>query len=176
MPYEGDGTASSSSANGSTGADGRALPSYYTPELQKLYNKMQQLKENLSLEELLQIQEGQNGHNYHLLPPTPDATSMSRSTSRASSISLSVPHGASSHDGSDSQHHDDHKRRLGRRGPLSDFAKARTAFMRKLGACKTCHDRKVRVSKAQPFHQGLKAPALEISRSFKFGQLRLTQL
>ncbi|KAK3695622.1 hypothetical protein B0T22DRAFT_344170, partial [Podospora appendiculata] len=121
-----------------------------TPELQEMYNNIRRMEEALSLEDRLQLREGPGGNDSPggelLQPPTPSAPSMSRTPSYAST-SHSVTQALNDVGLDDDQSQDrpsNKKRRPGRQGPLDKFTKARTAFMRKLGACDTCRNRKVK--------------------------------
>jgi hypothetical protein len=113
-----------------------------TPETQELYNKMRQREEW----DLLHAQDEQGDF---LQPPSPSqATTMSRSPSCASTTH-SVTRGV--HDIEiDGDHSRPKKLRAGRHGPLSDSAKYRAALMRKLRACGSCRERKVKVRRADP--------------------------
>jgi len=112
-----------------------------TPELQKRYNHMKRLHEMLSFGDKLQIQDGSTDTDgTRLQPPgvpgmpgVPKSAGaqMARSVSAASSRSTEGNHGA--------------KHRACRRGPLTEYERARTSFTRKLKACTSCRSRRVRV-------------------------------
>ncbi|KAM7213167.1 hypothetical protein V8F06_011461 [Rhypophila decipiens] len=119
-----------------------------SPELQELYNKWRQLEEQEELRVHLLEQAqlaspssdgGQN--DAFLRPPSLSATSMSRSPSCAST-SASVT-GAINNMGLGEEKPTRTRRKQGRQGPLGDVRKARTALLRKLHACQSCHSRKV---------------------------------
>jgi hypothetical protein len=116
----------------------RDPPLQPTTDLQRLYNVMRDRENNLPLEELLLLADQQNGH---LCPPAPQSSAMSRTASHASSQSITQ----SVQDVDLGDGKEQSKPRLGRRGPLPEFKKARAAFIRKVGACSTCHHRKVKV-------------------------------
>ncbi|KAK3372050.1 hypothetical protein B0H63DRAFT_526910 [Podospora didyma] len=118
-----------------------------TPETQDLYNKYRMLEDTPSLDDIQRLQEGlgnNDRHGDHLQPPTPSqATPMSRSPSCASTT-YSVSHAMNNVDIGDDGVRGPKKRRAVRHGPLDERAKARAALLRKLGACESCRERKVK--------------------------------
>lgn len=117
-----------------------------TRDLMRLYTKMRDLQSELTLNELLNWRETPAYTTHQLLPPTPGTTTMSRSTPQVSSCSESVNQAPGGLEITSSPSSDDAHKRIGRHGPLTEFAKARTAFVRKLKACADCRNRKVQVS------------------------------
>ncbi|KAL2128565.1 hypothetical protein VTI74DRAFT_9006 [Chaetomium olivicolor] len=100
-----------------------------TPETQELYNRMRQ------------------GETWEWLREALDGAS-SQDTTPCPSLSYS----STNHSVSDAVNHIGHgggqievrKARFGRHGPLSERQKVRAAFMRKLGACTECRERRVK--------------------------------
>jgi hypothetical protein len=113
------------------------------PELQRLYNQMRELEESLSFDQRLQAFADENALDGPPLPATPQSSTMSRSVSHGSSQSATA--GVQVSSTSDGDNIDGSKPKLGRRGPLSQYAKAQANFVRKLKACPSCKQRKVKV-------------------------------
>ncbi|KAK4200131.1 hypothetical protein QBC40DRAFT_73636 [Triangularia verruculosa] len=111
-------------------------------ETQELYNLWQQAEREVNLEDLRRLNEPATfvGHEDFLSPS--QATSRSRSAS-CTSTTQSVISGMSGVDLNRRGSKSKGRKRATRTKPLSKTAKAKAAFIRKLGACDDCRKRRV---------------------------------
>ncbi|KAL2147373.1 hypothetical protein VTI28DRAFT_9837 [Corynascus sepedonium] len=124
------------SSNRSAGSQEPVKP---TEKMQELYNKWQQLEEQmLTIESLSQVQDDGTGFLY---PPSPSqATTSSRARSHTSTTH-SITQGLGEVNMGDQQRVG--KRKRGRHGPLSKVKRAKAALMREVKACERCRERGV---------------------------------
>jgi len=126
-----------------------------TPALQDKYNKWREMEDHRNKwhemedhREQLRLKTGfgsYGGHDDLLSPGSPPESSPMSRTPSCASTTHSINDAMSNADLEDDKSQSK-KRRPGRQGPLDPVAKAKTALMRKLGACENCRDRKVKVS------------------------------
>ncbi|KAH8884217.1 hypothetical protein GQ53DRAFT_400188 [Thozetella sp. PMI_491] len=123
-----------------------------TLETQELYDTMKQMEHELDLNERIRLQGGHGiDHGQGDLlepPPTPSlTTTISRSPSLRSRTQ-SVTYSAAPVDIAEVVEQEERlgtaRRRAVRHGPLDKYTKARAALLRKLGACDSCRERKVK--------------------------------